>query len=281
MVMVKNHTILIFLVLACFVNLLVYDSFGTTPYHNTSRSQIDSLLNALPQSDNNDRFDIYIHLSNQYLSYSIDSSKSYANLGLQEAKLLKAPALQAKAFKIIGNVNYYQGNNNLVIAYYDSSSVMYEKVDDKIGLSKVWNNLGIIYQQLGNYKESIDYHMKSLYSKKDLKDSLGVANSLNNIGSVYFDLNDLPKAKEYFDKALQIIEQTGNTESHQSMLNNLGIMSQEAGKYQESLDYFNRSLKIGEANNIRWGLPILIIILERVICCLKNTTLHSTFILNP
>lgn len=233
---------------------MVYNSNGATPYHNTSRSQIDSLLNALPHSDKNDRFDIYIHLSNQYLSYSIDSSKSYANLALQEAKLLKDPALQAKAFKFIGNINYYQGNNNLVIAYYDSSSVMYEKVDDNVGLSKVWNNLGIIYQQLGNYKESIDYHMKSLYSKKDLKDSLGVANSLNNIGSVYFDLNDLPKAKEYFDKALQIIEQTGNTESHQSMLNNLGIMSQEAGKYQESLDYFNRSLKIGEANNNQMGI---------------------------
>ncbi|MCD4732584.1 MAG: tetratricopeptide repeat protein [Bacteroidales bacterium] len=251
---VKNHSKLIFIVWVCLINVLIYNNSSAFPLSSESKNEIDSLLNALPLAKDNDRFDIFIRLSNHYLSYSMDSSKKYANLALKDAKISENPASLAEVYKVIGNVNYYQGNYNMVIAYYDSSRIIYEKTGDSSGLSKVWNNLGIIYQHIGNFKESIDFHMKSLACKKDLNDSLGIANSLNNIGSVYYDLQDLKKAKEYFEKALQIIEKTDNSESIQSFLNNLGIISQELENYEESLEYFNSSLKIGEKNNNQKGI---------------------------
>ncbi len=132
--------------------------------------------------------------------------------------------------------------------------MVYEKMEDSTGLSKIWNNLGIIYQHIGNFEESIDFHMQSLHYKKELKDSIGVANSYNNIGSVYYDLQDWQKAKEYFEKALQIFDKSNNSRSVQSLLNNLGIISQELKNYEESLQYFNSSLEIGEKNNFQHGI---------------------------
>lgn len=251
---VKNHSKLIFIVWVCLINVLIYNNSSAFPLSSESKNEIDSLLNALPLAKDNDRFDIFIRLSNHYLSYSMDSSKKYANLALKDAKISENPASLAEVYKVIGNVNYYQGNYNMVIACYDSSRMIYEKTGDSSGLSKVWNNLGIIYQHIGNFEESIDFHLKSLAYKKSLNDSLGVANSFNNIGSVYYDLQDLEKAKEYFEKALQIIEKTDNSESIQSFLNNLGIISQELENYEESLEYFNSSLKIGEENNNQKGI---------------------------
>ena len=256
MVKVKNHSKLIFIVWVCFLSALASTYSGAFPL-NPERNidvDVDSLLNALPQAKDSDRFDIFVRLTQHYLSYSADSSKLYANLALADARKSKDPASLAKIYKIIGNINYFQGNYNMVIAYYDSSRMIYEKTGDSLGLSKVWNNLGIIYQHIGNFEKAIDFHFKSLACKKSLGDSLGVANSLNNIGSVYYDLNKLEKAKEYFEKALQIIERTDNSESVQSFLNNLGIISQELGNYKESLVYFNNSLKIGEKNNNRKGI---------------------------
>ena len=251
---VKNHIKLIFIVCAWFINLIIYNPSIAIPLSPESKIEIDSLLNVLPASELEDRFDLYIQLSNQYLSYSMDTSLWYANLALGIAKTSNIPSSLAEVYKKIGNINYYQGNYKLVIAYYDSSRMMYEKIEDSSGLSKVWNNLGIIYQHIGNFEESIDFHMRSLACKKNLNDSIGIANSLNNIGSVYYDLQDWKKAKEYFEKALQIIEKSDNSQSVQSLLNNLGIISQETKNYEESLQYFKSALEIGEENNNQKGI---------------------------
>ena len=251
---VKNHIKLIFIVCVCFINLQIYNNSIASPLITEGKVEIDSLINVLPTTNQNNRFDIYFQISSRYLSYSTDTSMWYAYLALVEAKATRTPASLAEVYKLIGNINYYQGNYNRVIAYYDSSRMMYEKTNDSSGLSKVMNNMGIIYQHIGNFEESIDFHMKSLAYKRDLNDSVGIANSFNNIGSVYYDLQDWKKAKEYFEKALQIVKNSENSRSIQSLLNNLGIISQELKNYDESLQYFNSSLEIGKENNFQKGV---------------------------
>jgi len=251
---VKNHSVLIFMVCACFINLLIYNNTTAFPLTPDNKTEVDSLLNELPTSNKTDRFDIYFQLSSQYLSYSTDTSLWYAYLALNEAKTTRTPSSLAEVYKLIGNINYYQGNYNRVIAFYDSSKRMYEKTNDSLGLAKVMNNMGIIYQEIGNFEESIDFHMKSLSYKRVLNDSIGIANSFNNIGSVYYDMQDWGKAKEYFEKSLRIIEKSDNSRSVQSLLNNLGIISQELKNYDESLQYFNSSLEIGKRNNFQKGI---------------------------
>ncbi len=55
-------------------------------------------------------------------------------------------------------------------------------------LHPLYNNLGIIYNELGDYDEAINYHEKSLEKlRKNLKtaDLKLVNNSINNIAVVY------------------------------------------------------------------------------------------------
>jgi len=210
------------------------------------RKEIDSLLKMLPASTTTDRSGLLLEISKQYLSFSMDSSREYAQLALTEAKEHNDTQNIADAYKMLGNINYYQGNYNEVIHLYDSSARVYDLLHDSGSLAKVWNNLGIIYASMGDYEKSVSFHLLSISCKTRLGDSLGIANSYNNIGSIYYDLQDYEKSQEYFLKALFILEKNNYTESKANIYNNLGLINQELHQYEKSILFFNKSLAISE-----------------------------------
>jgi tetratricopeptide (TPR) repeat protein len=61
-------------------------------------------------------------------------------------------------------------------------------------LSRIFNNMGVVYFNLSNYKEAEEYFLKSLADKN-------CANQINlqNIIDLYFFLEDIQKAKEFID----------------------------------------------------------------------------------
>jgi PAS domain S-box-containing protein len=219
-----------------------------------SRTEIDSLLKLLPTSGSFEKTKILLELSKQYLSFSMDSSREYALMALKNAKEIKDEELIAEAFKSIGNVYYYQGKNNEVISYYDSSLIVYSKLNDSAGMARVWNNLGIIYQHIGDYERSIGYHLKSLNYKASSNDSVGMVSSYNNIGSIYYDLREFVKSQEYFLKALDVSEKLQHYKFHQSILNNLGLINQELDNYDKSVEYLKKALAVAEGNNDQNGI---------------------------
>ncbi len=60
------------------------------------RTEIDSLLKQLPQSNPKQKIEILLNLSNQYLSLSTDSSKEYAMMALINAKEINDPSLHCQ-----------------------------------------------------------------------------------------------------------------------------------------------------------------------------------------
>jgi PAS domain S-box-containing protein len=224
-------------------------SFPALMENPGERTEIDSLLKILPASTTTDRLGLLLEISKQYISFSMDSSREYARLALMEAKELNDTQNIADAYKMLGNINYYQGNYNEVLHLYDSSARFYDLLHDSGSLAKVWNNLGIIYASMGDYEKSVNFHLLSISCKTRLGDSLGIANSYNNIGSIYYDLKDYEKSQEYFLKALFILEKNNYTESKANIYNNLGLINQELHQYEKSIMFFNKSLAISELMN--------------------------------
>ena len=210
----------------------------------THRKEIDSLLEKLTPSDNAERFKILEKLSTIYLSISMESASEYARQALEIAKQRNKPDELALAYKQLGNIALQKGQYPIVAGFYDSCLTYYSSLNDSNGESKVWNNLGILYQNIGDLHTSIDFHMKSLYAKKQLNDSLGMANSYNNIGSVYFEIHDLDKAYSSYQQALEISTKLGHIHTSISVYNNLGLINQELGQQTQALENFNKAIDL-------------------------------------
>ncbi len=229
--------------------LMVSNVALSSPIPETKRAEIDSLVKILPFSTTDIKVNILLAISNEYLSYSMDTSRDYAERALITAKEINNLGTIAEVYKLLGNIYYRQGKYTEVIVYYDSSLLNFQMINDTDGMAKVWNNLGLIYQKFGDIKQSIDFNFKSLDYKIAVNDSVGITGSYNNIGSLYFDLADYDKSYFFFSKAFYIAEQLNNKQLMESILNNLGLVLQEQKDYIKSLEYFRRSLNIGKQIN--------------------------------
>jgi PAS domain S-box-containing protein len=224
------------------------------PLNDISRTEIDSLLKLLPFAHKSDKVEILLGISKKYLAFSVDSAHEYAQKALDQAILDNDNKSMAESYKQLGNILFYQGDYKNVIHLYDSSLYFFNLLMDTVNISRVMNNLGIIYNNINDYEKSIDFHLQSLQFKIMKADSAGIANSYNNIGSIYYEAGNFIKSEEFFLKALEVLQNLKEDNSIQSILNNLGLIKQELGDYTQSINYLMQSSEIGERLENKIGL---------------------------
>lgn len=170
-----------------------------------------------------------------------DSIKKYISISSQEARKTKDVGCLGRLEVIQGNY-YYEKNESSPQAYYhyqlaqrffnrskDSLSMAknYLRIailekngrdffrskessflalpyagGDKRIQSSIYNNLGIVYDELGDLKKSLQYHHHSLSLRRELNLPRLEIQTLNNIGTAYKDHRNYKKAESYYQKAL-------------------------------------------------------------------------------
>ena len=215
-------------------------------------NDIDSLMQLLDKSSDNQKSTLLNQLSLEYLNVSPETSIDYAYRSLVLAQKHDNYPDMAGALKTIASFNYRYGSIDSAIYYNRLALEIYQKLGDSTGISKVLNNLGIFYNELGDYENAIAYHLKSLQIKQNLKDSSGIAYSSNNIGALYYQLDKYETALEYFKKALRISQSINDKNSEQSALSNIGLIYFNLRLYDKAIEAFRQSNEINNLlNNIR------------------------------
>lgn len=159
-----------------------------------------------------------------------------------------------------------------------------EKIAGEETDSKIWNNLGIIFQIFNKLKLALEYYKKTLdlckgegnrqgesaalgnisqfyitkgdydtaliYLEKDLKickeigDSQGESTALGNIGQAYINKGDYDTASIYLKEGLKICEKIGYRKEEGMLLDNFGLIYYKKEDYYRAFNYFEKSLKI-------------------------------------
>lgn len=87
---------------------------------------------------------------------------------------------------------------------------MYQQLGQKQSISKIYNNIGIVYKSQKNLQKALDYLQKAL-KQQQLNGEQTVPVTMTNIGAVYFELQNDAKAFEYYTAALKVFSNIENT----------------------------------------------------------------------
>jgi serine phosphatase RsbU (regulator of sigma subunit) len=105
----------------------------------------------------------------------------------------------------LGVCNYYKGNLNKALEYYQKSYI-YKKDDDPSKFLTL-NNIALVYTKLKQPQEALATYNKILKDKLLNKtDSIGQATVLQNIGVLYIELGNYQEAEKYLVKAISVID---------------------------------------------------------------------------
>lgn len=120
--------------------------------------------------------------------------------------------------------------------------------DDFLSISNIYNELGLICDEMGDYKLSLEYYQKAMDLRQKCLPpnhrSLGVA--YNNIGEVQRELGEYHSALSSHKKSLNI-KQKSLKPNHLSIAttnNNLGLVNESLGEFAQALDYYKKAFEI-------------------------------------
>jgi signal transduction histidine kinase/DNA-binding response OmpR family regulator len=122
---------------------------------------------------------------------------------------------------------------------YQESKKYFEKINDKQGLARVYNGLGILFKDINKFEESLNHYIASAKLFMEINKPLSEGLIYQNIGSMYIERDSTLQAKSYLEKSIKILEQLNDTRLLNCYIN-LGEVYNAEKKYETSLRYFKQ-----------------------------------------
>lgn len=123
----------------------------------------------------------------------------------------------AKLYNIIGLIYWSEAKYkslqtvSTAINFHQKSLQLRMHLQDTVGMSFSYNNLGNAYLLLGEYVTALDYYQQALTIREDLQLTAEVATTLRDIGRLYQQKKDYAKALTFYTQAMQLREQIDNS----------------------------------------------------------------------
>jgi signal transduction histidine kinase len=124
---------------------------------------IDSILHVLPNtSSDSERIKLYATISDVYLDIDNDKALTYADSSAMLANKINHKVGIAAASLLYGNVYNFNGNYKKAITHLLKAEDAYKALKDKGGMAKAFYTLGMSYERLSDYATSAKYYFNSL-----------------------------------------------------------------------------------------------------------------------
>ncbi|AZA85343.1 hypothetical protein EG349_00295 [Chryseobacterium shandongense] len=183
-----------------------------------------------------------------------DHALRYFNLTEQkitnaDCRDIEMQEIQAKTFGSKGIIYSEQNNYSQALQNNFKALKIYEKHDRQIPLSKIYNNIGVIYRSIDDQDKALVYFIKSYRLQKKVQSStLGI--SCSNIGLIYLKQNFPEKAKKFFDEGLKEFGKNPNDRGLGELYNSISqyyILKNQFQTAKENLHKAEQSFqKIGD-----------------------------------
>ena len=129
--------------------------------------------------------------------------------------------------------------------------------EDNEYLLYLYNNLGIIYNELGQYEEAIKYHKRSLDYQKKIKGNdvqFEEEQSFNNIAVVHKNAKQYDKALDFFNQILQNTNlKNENPSFYALVLDNYAHTKFLLNQVEQLPELYHEALKVCENINERYN----------------------------
>ena len=142
-------------------------------------------------------------------------------------------------YNLKGLVEYFKGNIEAAIEFYEESIKYFQATDQFTNSTKPINNIANVFIQNGKYEEAMEYYRKGL----EIVEKYGMLNLklvfLNNIGEVYCNLGNYNEAKKYIEEARNIAIEIKDTNIIFLTSINLGLIYLATGEYGHSYNCYS------------------------------------------
>lgn len=177
--------------------------------------------------------------------FNLDSAEFYAKIFLAKTKKYNLPDEQVTARMILAGLSYNRGEYEKSNNQYKSILKLALKIKDHRGVSSIYNNIGLNYDETQKYDSAILWYTKSLnYRLKHEKDKTIIAHNYLNIGVTYVNKGDFEEGINFHYKAIKIFKQAKEMIGVAKAYSNIGVIASFSDDWKKSLKSYLSAFKI-------------------------------------
>ncbi len=184
---------------------LLFTIFIPMSAQKQGRALLDSMLTSSRlQKEDTGHVMTLKDLSFQYLTFSPDSGKIYAEKAIELAARLNYKRGLASANNALGLSESARGSYYLAEQSLQRSLLLHEQTGNKKGMATNYRNLGVLYYEQGIYSNALTNARKALKLFQQTKSWEGECGVRNNIGIIFMDKGDYDSSFTWFAGSLEI-----------------------------------------------------------------------------
>ncbi len=166
----------------------------------------------------------------------------YMRIGIKMAEAENADGELLALYDNYGVVKEDLGDYDSAFYFYNKSLSMKRKAGDEVGIPYSLNKIAALKSILGEYDEAKKIFDEAYERRLQLGDKIGIAENLNFYGTFYQLQNDTDNAMKYFKQSLEISKEAGYNYLTQSIYSSLSENSAAGGDYKNAFEYLKEQM---------------------------------------
>ena len=129
-------------------------------------------------------------------------------------------------------------------AHAEEALELFRRVDDKRGVARALNHLGLVSQERGAYERARGFFDESGALARELGNERGYAVAVVNLGGLALIEGDYPRAREFSELGLRLHHEHDSRDGEAISLLNLGFAALEEGAVHEARTHLEKSCEL-------------------------------------
>lgn len=189
--------------------------------------------------------DVYNKLGVHFTNTDADSTAViFFTKAIQVGQNIRDTVLMIRPLRGLSGLFLKMGLFDKTIEYAGSGLIMAKKINDKLSIAALSNNVGSGHAKKGSYALAIKYFKEALVINRDLKLTESVIRNLSNIGTIYIWDKKLDSSSFYFEKAVPLLKEIDVPRTSIYTLSALGELRNKQGNNKEAILYATEVLNI-------------------------------------
>jgi len=169
-----------------------------------------------------------------------------------------------------------QNNYKEALRSYSQAIEIYKEEENNIQISKIYSNLGIIYQSINDDDKALNYFLKSYEIQKENESPL-LAVTCSQIGKTYLNLDNSQNAKKFFDEGLKEFGKAKDKNGLGELYNNISQYYVSLKQPEIAKNYISKAETEFKKQKDLFGLSDIYLLLAKIYFDENNLDLSSKY----
>lgn len=189
---------------------------------------------------------LFMHGSILYFNNNYSEALDCFTKSLELSKKVNNKLLKAKCLERMASLHLTLGDDHLALKLYYESLDLFEQENEREGIAKVYNIIGVSKSNQGKYDTAAYYFQKAIRLNEEIGNQTGIIHNNGNLAYMYHEMGKTEQAKSIYLNLVPKLIETSDNNDLAVIYYHLSIFYRKANQPDSTLFFLRKAFAVSE-----------------------------------